>query len=107
MVLGVQIAGILFGLFMLYYTFLQYKRKEFTTKEHYTWSFLWILFIATTLFHKILIDPLIKPIGFVRTMDFFIVIGFLFIISIMFYTYTLVRKNQKKVEKIVRDIATK
>ena len=29
MILGIQILGIIFGLFMTYFTFLHYKRKEF------------------------------------------------------------------------------
>ena len=36
-ILGVQIIGILFGFFMLYYTFLQYKRKEFKMGEYTFW----------------------------------------------------------------------
>jgi len=33
MLLGIQLVGVLFGLFMLYITFLHGKRKEFSSKE--------------------------------------------------------------------------
>ena len=106
MVLGIQIAGFLFGLFMLYYSFLNYKRKEFTIKEFSFWLCVWIIFIAIALF-PFLLDPIVKGIGFLRALDLLTISGFLFLIAAIFYTYTIVRKNQKQLEKIVREIAIK
>lgn len=103
-ILGIQILGILFGLFMIYYVFLHRKRKELTIKEYSFWVILWILFIILTLFPGLL-KPLVKSIGFARTMDFFIVAGFMFLIGSLFYIYLLVRGNQKRLEEIVRKIA--
>ena len=103
-ILGVQILGILFGFFMIYYTFLQYKRKEFTIKEYGFWFIFWGAFLAITLFPQIL-DPLLTTLNIVRALDFFIITGFLFMIFIIFYTYVLVRKNQRKLEEVVRKIA--
>ena len=106
MVLGIQIAGFLFGLFMIYYSFLNYKRKEFTVKESLFWISLWVVFILFSLFPFIL-DPVIKPLGFFRAFDFFIMGGFLFLIAAIFYTYTVTRKNQKRLEAVVREMAIK
>lgn len=105
-ILGIQIIGILFGFFMMYYTFLHYKRKEFTMKEYAFWLVLWAIFIIVTLFPGIL-DPILKSLSIARALDFFIIIGFLFLIGVIFYTYTIVRKSQKKIEEIVRNIAVK
>jgi hypothetical protein len=44
-------------------------------------------------------------LDFSRRMDFFIVLGFMFLIGITFYTYTLVRINQNKIDNVVRKIA--
>jgi len=104
MVLGVQILGLLFGLFMIYYSFLHFKRKEFTLKEFIFWVFLWILFIYISLFPDSL-DFIVSRLSLSRTMDFFIISGFMVLIALFFYTYTLVRSNQKKIEFIVRKIA--
>ncbi|MBW2989721.1 DUF2304 domain-containing protein [Candidatus Woesearchaeota archaeon] len=103
-ILGIQIIGLLFGIFMLYYVFLQHKRKELTIKEYSFWTCLWIVFILLTLFPNSL-KPFVKSIGFARTMDFFIVSGFMFLIGSIFYIYLLVRSNQKRLEEIVRKIA--
>lgn len=91
---------------MIYYTFLHYKRKEFTIKEYSFWFIFWGAFVIVTLFPQIL-DPLLATIGIIRALDFFIIAGFLFLIFVMFYTYSQTRKNQKKLEEIVRNIALK
>ena len=106
MVLGIQIVGFLFGLFIMYLTFLNYKRKELTTKEFIFWIFLWVIFIVLTLF-PFLLNPIVKSFGFFRALDVLIVSGFLFLIAAIFYTYTIVRKNQRQLEKLVREIAIK
>ena len=104
MVLGIQIVGLLFGLFIIYLTFLNYKRKEFTTKEFVFWIILWVIFIVLTLF-PFLLDPIVKSFGFFRALDVLIVSGFLFLIAAVFYTYTVVRRTQRQIEKVVREIA--
>src|SRR3989338_8730576 len=104
MVLGVQVAGALFGVFTMYYTFLKYKRKEFSSSEYLCWMVLWVAFVLVSLFPNWL-NPVVKSLSFARTFDFLVVVGFLFIIGLTFYTYTLVNKSRKQVEELVRTIA--
>lgn len=105
-ILGVQIAGFLFGLFMLYYSFLNYKKKEFTSREFAFWILLWTLFIIVVVF-PVILDPILKPIGILRALDFLVISGFLFMIAMIFYTYSLTKKTQKQVETLVRVLALK
>jgi len=104
MVLGIQIVGVFFGVFMIYYTFLQRKRNEFTTTEYLFWTILWLLFMSFAIFPNML-NPAVKTFKLARTMDFFIIAGFIFLTGAVFYTYTIVRKSQQKIEKVVREIA--
>ncbi len=106
MVLGVQVAGALFGIFMMYYTFLKYKRKEFSSSEYLCWMVLWVAFVLASLFPNWL-NPIVASLSFARTFDFLVVVGFLFIIGLTFYTYTLVNKSKRQVEELVRTIAMK
>lgn len=106
MVLGIQIAGFLFGLFFLYYTFINYKRKEFTAKEFVFWVVAWIIVIIIAFFPSLL-DPIVKYGGFFRALDVLIISGFLFLIATSFYTYSITRKNQRQLETVVREIAIK
>lgn len=105
-IIGVQILGILFGLFMVYYTFLHFKRKELKTGEFGFWLVLWVLFTLVVFFPAIL-EPLRKAVGFVRVMDMLVVFGFIFLIGLTFYNYITMKKNQKKIEDVVREIAIK
>ena len=106
MVLGIQIAGFLFGLFMIYYSFVYYKRREFTLKEFSFWLILWIFFIVIAMFPFIL-DPISRTFSFFRNLDLLVISGLLFLIATNFYTYAITRKNQRQLEIIVREIAMK
>jgi hypothetical protein len=104
MVLGIQIVGTFFGLFMIYFTYLNFKKKVLTTKELSVWVALWVLFIGASLFPNLL-DFFVAKLSLTRAMDLLIVAGFMTLILMFFYTYILVRINQKKLEEIVRKVA--
>ena len=106
MATGVQIAGVLFGAFMLYYTFLNYKRKQFTTTEFTFWIVVWGSFGAIAIYPSIL-DLIAPKIGAYRNLDLITLAGLMFLSVSVFYTYTLARKNQKQLETVVREIAIK
>ena len=103
-IIGLQLMGIVFGLFMLYYTFLHKKRKEFTTNEALLWSVAWLIFITIAVYPKIT-DQLIAQLSFARRLDFFIVLGFIFLIGVTFHNYALVRANKRKLEYLVSTMA--
>jgi hypothetical protein len=102
--LAIQIFGVLFGLFMIYLTYLRFKRKEFTTKEMAGWSVVWIVFILLTLFSYAL-DYFIKKMYLSRPFDLLVILGMLFLIGVSFYNYITIKRLQLKMEEIVRKIA--
>ena len=104
MIIGIQIVGVLFGLFMIYLTFLHQKRKEFSAKEYFFWIFSWTIFIIIAIFPNAL-APFVKGLRLGRIMDLLTIFGFLFVIAILFYNYLTLKKTNKKVENIVRKIA--
>ena len=105
MITGIQILGMLFGLFMLYMTFIYHKRKEFKTTEWGFWSILWIAFMGIAILPNSL-DFLVKGVlKMQRPLDFFIILGFMFLIGVSFYTYSMMKKTQKKMEDLVRNVA--
>ena len=106
MATGVQIAGVLFGAFMLYYTFLNYKRKQFTTTEFTFWVIVWGSFAAIAI-HPSILDSIAPKIGAYRNLDLITLAGLMFLSVAVFYTYTLTRRNQKQLETVVREIAIK
>ncbi len=104
MVLGIQILGSIFALFMLYVTFLHQKRKEYTVKEYIFWTFFWIVFGLISIFPQWL-DAISAKLTLSRTLDLFTILGFMFLITLTVYVYDVARKTQRKVDDVVRKIA--
>ena len=48
---------------------------------------------------------IMETLSIERTVDFFVIGGFLFFSVIIFYLYVVVKQTQKKVEMVVRRIA--
>lgn len=106
MVLGIQIFGMLFGIFVLYLTFFMYKRKEFTFNEFLFWTIFAVGFAVISLFPRIL-DPIVATLSLGRKMDLLVILGFMFLTAALVYTYIVARRNQKKLEDLVRNLAIK
>jgi len=104
MILGIQLIGIIFALSVMYFTYMSYKRNDLTKVELVFWLNIWIIFLIVTIFPNIL-NSLVSSLSITRTMDFFTIIGFLFLITITFYNYIIVKKNNNKVDRVVRNIA--
>ncbi len=104
MISGVQILGIIFGLGLLYLAFLSFKRQEFTPVEWSFWTVLSIAVIAMSIFPQAL-NPIILKLSFKRALDLYVILGFMFLISATFYTYTVARKTQRRLEEFVRKTA--
>ncbi len=104
MLLGIQSIGIVFGIFMLYMSFLQWKKRQFTLNEFLFWSLFAAAFSAISMFPGLL-DPIVKSLKLGRTLDLFIILGFMFLIAATFYSYRIVRNTQRQLEDLVRQIA--
>ena len=104
MPLGIQVFGLVFSAFMLYVSFIYYKKKEFTLTEWSFWTLFAVLFAAISVFPEVL-DPVVKSLNLGRKLDLFIILGFMFIIAITFYTYKITRHTDRRVEELVRNIA--
>lgn len=106
MILGVQILGIAFGLFMAYLSFLHYKRKEFGKGQILFWEIIWLLLVILILFPQT-ISGIVQELGIARVMDFFIILGFIFITILTFYNYTALNKIKHKLEEKIREESLK
>ncbi len=104
MVSGIQVIGIIFGLVLSYFTFLHYKREEFTIREFWGWEILWIGFILITLYPN-RIQVFAGNLGAIRPFDLFSVLGFIVVLSISYYTYVSLDRLRKSFEKAIRGIA--
>jgi len=99
-----QILGAFFGVVMLYLTFLYYKRNTYDKKGAIVWALIWCGFIFLAAFPSITYG-IMQKLEIERTVDFFVIGGFLVFSVIIFKTYTICKKLQKKMEKLVREVA--
>lgn len=103
-IIGIQVAGVCFGVFMLYLSFLKYKQNSLTATSFYLFCTAWAGVIFMSFFPKIL-DPLLENLKFGRRLDFFIICGFMFLITLVFYSHLTIISLNKKMESVVREIA--
>jgi hypothetical protein len=106
MLLGIQLIGVLFALFMMYLVFLNYKRKDILIHETFFWLAVWLVFIIIAVFPAVL-NPFVETLNITRIMDFIIIAGFAFIIGIVFKNRIDLKKMQRKQEELVRKVAYK
>ena len=100
----IQLLGLLFGLLMLYFTFLHYKRNEFKIETFLFWALLWVVYILMVIYPTSL-DFFVEQLKFGRRLDFFVVFGFLFIVALVYYNYLSIHKTKRRMEIMTRKIA--
>jgi len=104
MIIGIQIVGILFGLGMLYFTNLYYRRRELTLGDFFVWGLVWVVFLAGVAFPSSL-NMVMESLDIIGAIQFFTIIGFMFMFLVVFFMYKTVRKIQRKTELLVKHIA--
>lgn len=99
-----HVIGELFGLIMLILTFILYKKRKFTFDTFLLWAVVWSGIIIGILSFKqvtYIAEVLIK----IEVMDFFLYFSILILFVMVFLVYNVVRLNQKKIERMVENIA--
>ena len=100
----IQFLGFIFGLGMMYFTFVKFKRREINKTELLLWFSGWILLAVIALF-PFALDPIIAPLNFYRRLDFFVVLGFFVLLGLGFFNYSSVKRMERKLEQVVRQEA--
>ncbi len=104
MILGIQIIGVMFALFMTYLTFLYYKRGDYHFRDFGLWMFVWLSFICVVLSPSSF-GGLLSPLEVSRLMDLFTILSFIVVFGIVFSLHLTTRRNEEKINKVVREIA--
>ena len=89
---------------MIYITFLFYKRREYDIRGLISWSLIWLGFMILAVFPET-VYGIMEGLRIQRTVDFFVIVGFLIFSVILFRIYAIVKKNQKRIEQIVKKYA--
>lgn len=99
-----QSGSIVFALMMLYVISIHHKKKLLSSIEANGWYSLWTFFIIIAVFPQLLmgISGILK---FARVFDMLVVIAFMILTMLLFYTYFRVKELQHKLERTVREKA--
>lgn len=100
-ILGVQIVSVAFSIFMIFFTYLSYKRRYFGFYALTLWLAVFGLLIFATLFPGFL-GPFLKVLKIARLFDLFIIIGIFFLIVLSFLNFIHTQQLETKIEKLVQ-----
>lgn len=104
MITGIQIIGVLFALIMLYLTFLYYKKNSYSGRSFALWTVIWVGFLLATFFPSTLY-LVMEELSIERTVDLFIIGGFMFFAVVIFYLFVIIKGLEGRIEKLVRQVA--
>lgn len=104
MLAGIQLLGIIFSLFMIYLAYVYYKRKNYGLRSFLIWLCVWLAALFLVSLPKT-VYGVMQLLQIERTADFIVIMGFAFFSVITFYIYTIVKKNNYKIEQLVRQLA--
>ena len=99
--IGIQFVAIIFALWMIYFSYLHFRRGEFSKKEFILWEILWLGLVFVVIYPGS-VNFILKTFHIVRTFDFVVVVGIVVLFGVTFRNYVLLKRLEKKIENIVR-----
>jgi len=106
MIFGLQIVAVIFAFFMMYFSLVNFKRREISKIELLSWVSIWIVTIFIVLFPDLL-RKYSSMIAISRVFDLMVVGGFILVILMISITYVRVKRIEKKINELVRKDALK
>jgi hypothetical protein len=102
--IGIQLVGVVVGLAAIHLSHLYYKRMHFSKRELWFWAVLWGAFIFIAIF-PLSVAPVVGYLGLTRSMDLIMIVAFVILFSLAFHNYILGRKQERQLERLVRELA--
>lgn len=106
MILGLQVAAIVFSLTMIYLAVLHFKKGEIDSMEIASWIVIWVITIFIVVFPDI-VRVFAQSFAISRLLDLLIAGGFVLVISMVASSYVKSRRIEKKLEDFIRKEALK
>ena len=99
-----QLFSVAFGLSMLYWSFMNYKKRLIFIKELVFWSLVWLVFIVVTLFPESS-NMLLQTFKINRMMDLYMIVAFIVLWLVAYRNYIENRIIKRKLQDLVRQAA--
>ena len=104
--LGIQIIALCFAGFMLYVSFLHFKRKNISSVEFVFWLAVWSSFIFFALFPRVL-DPVLAQLFIIRAMDLLMIVAFMILSYLGFANHVGIKALHREIRRLVSEDAKK
>ena len=104
--IALQLISIVFGLYMLYWSFLVYKKRLIYINELFFWVVVWVSFMGVVLLPEST-KTILQTFKINRTMDLLMILTFFVLWMITFRNYTENKQLRKKLQDLVRSMAIK
>jgi len=99
-----QLVSLIFGLYMLYWSFLSYKKRLFYIRELFFWIVVWSTFILVALFPDTT-KLILQTFRINRVMDLLMILALIFLSIVTYRVYIDNRQLTKKLQDLVRQDA--
>jgi len=100
----IQPIGIIFCVFIIYYTYLHYRKGTLSLRIFGLWTLLWIGLVIVIIFPSI-VNVFLEGLGINRALDLFVIVGILILLGIVFHNYIVVHSLEKRIEQFTRNEA--
>ncbi len=99
-----QLFSVAFGLAMLYWSFVIYKKRLIFIKELVFWSLVWLVFILVSLFPETT-NVVLQTFKINRMMDLYMIVAFIILWLVAYRNYIENRVIKRKLQDLVRQAA--
>lgn len=102
--LQLQVLSLLFALAMVYWTWSSYRRGTIRLAELVLWMAVWAGFSAAVLLPQS-VSVFVQRLHVNRVMDLFMILGFMLVWVVLFLNHLELRRLQKRLQDLVRELA--
>lgn len=102
--IGLQIIAIIFALWMIYFSYLHFRRGEFSKMELILWQLVWFGLLVVVLFPKS-VQFILKTFSISRTFDLVVIVAIILLYGVTFRNYVVVKRIEKRTEEFIRKSA--
>ena len=99
--LGIQLLGIFYALFMMYLTFLHYQRREYSKNVSIAWFIVWFSLLGISIYPSALENLSTGLFGAYRTLDLLVIATLFGILGLTYRNYVELKRQKKKIELLV------
>ena len=99
--IGLQLIAIIFALWMIYFSYLHYRRHEFKRLEFILWEILWLGLVIVVILPQS-VRFLLDAFSITRTFDLVVIAGVVILFGVTFRNYVNIKRIRKQLEEVVR-----